>query len=372
MKRIKFIAFVFMSMFAMQTIAQTADTTHVNTSKKVLTIEVPNWAENLLKRIKIHGYGQAGYTYEHRDQKHTNTWDLKRVMFWVDARITDRWSFLFMYDFCSVVHEYWTEYRFSKGKQLAVRLGQFKNSYSMENPLSPTKVELINVCSQGVAYLAGCGPDPLYGVNYGRDLGLMIHGELFNSKLYYEFAVMNGQGVNVKDKNPEKDFLLHIEYRPQDNLRFGLSGQIGRGHAINVSPFVPDVELGDDYKRNRWSAGVEWKSHVKGVDYWKNRSTSIRAEVVGGRDANVNSIGGYCTASVPVWQGLDLVGSVDYFNYNTELKMQQMNFTAGIQYWFYKTCRAQVQYTMANPVNMPTSLTGDHYGLLQAQLQVAF
>jgi hypothetical protein len=35
-------------------------------------------------------------------------------------------------------------------------------------------LELIDVYSQAVLYLAGEGPDPLNGVNYGRDMGLEI------------------------------------------------------------------------------------------------------------------------------------------------------------------------------------------------------
>ena len=71
-----------------------------------------------------------------------------------------------MHDFSSVVQEFYTDYRFSKDKALNVRFGQFKNSYSMENPLSPTQMELIDVYSQAVLNLAGLGPDPLFGVNY--------------------------------------------------------------------------------------------------------------------------------------------------------------------------------------------------------------
>jgi hypothetical protein len=59
-----------------------------------------------------------------------------------------------MHDFSSVVQEFYTDYRFTGGKELSVRLGQFKNSYSMQNPLSPTKLDLIDCYSQSVLYLA--------------------------------------------------------------------------------------------------------------------------------------------------------------------------------------------------------------------------
>ena len=304
---------------------------------KKKTIEVPDWVANLKERIELHGYGQAGYTWKRQDGKSTNTVDLKRTLFWAKARITDRWSFLFMHDFSSVVQEFYTDFRITNNNALTVRFGQFKNSYTLENPLSP-------------------------------DLGLMLYGNLFANHLYYELAVMQGQGINVKDKNNQKDVILRLDYRPVENWRIVASGQLGTGHAIAESKYNPAIAVGEDYKRNRWSAGAEWKSHVAGVDYWKNRAACVHGEVLGGRDGDVNSWGAYITGSVPVCKILDVVGSVDYFNYNTDAKMQQTNITVGVQHWFYRTCRAQVQYTLANPVNMGQ----EHYSTLQAQLQVAF
>ena len=85
------------------------------------------WFQDLSSRIKLHGYAQAGYTYSRHDGTNVNTFDVKRILFWVDAKITDRWSFLFMHDFSSVVQEFYTDFRITKNKALTVRFGQFKN-----------------------------------------------------------------------------------------------------------------------------------------------------------------------------------------------------------------------------------------------------
>ena len=92
----------------------------------------------------------------------------------------------------------------------------------------------------------------------------------------------------------------------------------------------------------------------------------MQAEILGGRDGGNHSIGAYATACLPVCKELDVIASADYFNYNTDLGLKQMNFVVGVQHWFYKTCRVQVQYTNANPAK------SKHYGYLQTQLQVAF
>ena len=117
------------------------------TDSKTRTVTVPSWVANLSERIELHGYAQAGYTWKHQDDNHSNTFDVKRVLFWAKANVTDRWSFLFMHDFSSEVQEFYTDYRFSRGKEINVRFGQFKNSLSMQNPLSPTKLDLIDCYS---------------------------------------------------------------------------------------------------------------------------------------------------------------------------------------------------------------------------------
>ena len=307
-------------------------------------------------RIEFHGYAQAGYSYDDANDKTTSTYNLKRTLLWAKANITDRWFFLFMHDFNSVVQEFYTDYRLSNDKSLTFRLGQFKHSYSMENPLSPTQLELIDVYSQAVLFLAGEGPDPLNGANYGRDLGMMIYGDLLKGKLHYELAVMNGQGINRKDGNSDKDLIAKLEVKPINELRLVASAQKGRGHAVGTAAWNPDIKVGDDYRRDRISVGAEWKS----------QALSVRTEYLAGKDGDVCSRGAYLTTCVPVAKNLDLVASADYYDRNTDMDYSQTNGTVGMQYWFYKKCRLQLQYTRC------WSKFQNDYNWLQAQVQVAF
>lgn len=328
--------------------------------------ESQEFLKELSSRIELHGYAQAGYTWTHNNGIQTNTFDLKRSLLWAKARITDRWSFLFMMDFSSEVQEFYTDYRLSNDKSLTVRLGQFKNAFSLENPLSPTKQELINVYSQGVTYLSGCGSDPLFGVNYGRDLGVSLFGSIFNNHLNYEVQILQGQGINCRDLNNQKDVIVRLDYRPIDNLRLVATGQLGRGNAISTSIYNPNISIGENYERNRWSIGAEWKDHISGLDYWKNRPTNLRCEILNGMDGDVHSFGGYVAASVPIYKTFDVIAVVDYFDYNRDLKLYQTNTTVGVQHWFYRNCRAQMQYTICDPHNKKSHST------FQAQIQVAF
>ncbi|MBQ8712445.1 MAG: porin [Prevotella sp.] len=329
-----------------------------------------DWIKDFTSRIQFNGYAQGGWSYQDPNGQKQNSYNLKRTLLWAKARITDRWSFLFMHDFSSVVQEFYTDYRISNDKSLTVRLGQFKHSYTMENPLSPTMLELIDVYSQAVLYLAGEGPDPLNGVNYGRDQGLMVYGDLASNLLHYELALMSGQGINRKDNNNQKDFIAKLEVRPFDGFRVVGSGYLGTGNAVGTARWNPDIQVGDNYKRNRYSVGAEYKTQpYTGSKYKEARPASIRAEWLGGEDGDVKSRGGYVTACIPVVDALDVVASGETFDRNTGVDgWDQTNLTVGLQYWYYKKCRLQLQYTRC----LCGEQIGKDYNWLQAQVQVAF
>ena len=340
----------------MMAIAMLLTTGLGSTTIKAQLYELPEWTEDWTKRIEIHGYAQAGWSYEDFEGAKPNSTNLKRTLVWAKAQITDRWSFLFMHDFSSVVQEYYADFRVTNDKSLNVRFGQFKHSYSMENPLSPTQLELIDIYSQAVLYLAGEGPDPLNGVNYGRDQGLMVFGDILQDKVHYELALMSGQGINRRDANSQKDVIAHLEYKPIKGLRFVATGQLGTGNAVGTAAWNPTINIGDNYRRDRYSFGAEWKSERLG----------LRAEWLGGRDGDVGSRGGYLTACVPVYKGLDIIASGEFFDRNTDMDYDQTNATAGIQYWFHKKCRLQLQYTRA------WRQFADDYNWIQTQIQVGF
>ena len=328
-----------------------------------------DWMKDFTSRITLNGYAQGGWSYDDKNDVKTNSYNLKRTLLWAKARITDRWSFLFMHDFSSVVQEFYTDYRISNDKSLSVRLGQFKHSFTMENPLSPTQLELIDVYSQAVLYLAGEGPDPLNGVNYGRDQGLMVFGDLLNDHLHYELALMSGQGINRKDANNQKDFISKLEGR-FGGFRIVESIYLGTGNALGTAAWNPAIKAGDNYTRNRYSIGAEYKTRpYTGSKYKEARPACVRGEWLGGKDGDVGSRGGYVTLCIPAVDALDIVASGETFDRNTSVDgWDQTNLTLGLQYWYYKKCRLQLQYTRC----LCGEKLGKDYNWLQAQVQVAF
>ncbi len=314
-------------------------------------------AINTLKeRITLSGYAQTGYTYDDSGDG-SNSFEVKRIIFMARGKITDNWSCYFMYNFKSGGNllEVYTEYKFLP--QFTVRAGEFKTMFSIENPMSPTVEELISCNAQAVAYLAGTnGSDPLYGSNSGRDMGLLVYGDFFGKLLHYDLALMNGQGINVNDKNNRKDLVGRLTVNPLKWLSVSSSFIKGKGCAIATSIYNPDIKIGDDYTRNRWAAGAEIKT----------KPVELRTEYLTGKDGHVKSNGYYATACGHVLPKFDVIASYDYFNKNKAMDYKQTNYVVGVQYWFYPKCRLQAQYTYCD------HHIGENNNLIQAQVQVRF
>ncbi len=324
---------------------------------------LPPELSSLISRIKLHGYAQAGYSYTHAGGEDDNTFDIKRILFWANADITDRWSFLFMHDFSSVVQEFYTDFRVTRGKGLTIRFGQFKNCLSFENPLSPTNMETIDVYSESVTFLTGCGSDPLLGVQYGRDLGLSLFGQTSGGQLRYELQIMNGQGINRKDGNAEKDFIGRIEWRPAQHWNIVATGQLGRGHAVSTSLYNPSIALGQNYKRNRWTVGFDYASP----------RFKMHGEYLEGKDGDATSRGAYITGCLPLGHSkCDIVASYDFFNFNTDLDMDQHKVVAGLQYWYYQRCRVQVQYVYRSAYTADNAFHHGAKNAIMCQMQIRF
>lgn len=345
--------------------AQTTETQNSGGEK-----DLKYWANALAERVKVTGYAQAGYTATMPEEgANTNTFDMKRAILMVGANITPQFYAFFMHEFKSKeMQEYYLEYRPSKAFNL--RFGQSKIEFSMENPLSPCILESIGPMSQGVFWL--CGYDPLIGNPAGRDMGLMAYGDLFGNKLRYYVEVVNGGQINTNDRDNRKNVIAKLEYKPSPTLRISASGQLGHGTAVANSAYNPTVQEGDTYRQNRYAAGLEWKSKPTGTDYHKNRCAMVRSEVLGGKDGGCKSFGAYISSAIPVYKGLDIVAMADYMNYNTDAGMKKTNLMAGVQYWIFKKCRLQAQYTYSVRSDAMKQLQGDNQSIIQTQIQVAF
>lgn len=308
------------------------------------------------ERVRISGYGQYGYTYDHENGGETSSsFDLKRANITIDVRITDKWSATFTPEFNGgKILELYTDYTVLP--YLKFKAGQFKTPFTLENKISSSRIELISGGSQAMRYLVPTdGSYDAFKGTGGRDLGFMVYGDLYYGLVTYELAIMNGSGIGIKDTNNDKDFVGRLTLNAGDNLKISGSTIIGRGHAENTDTII-DVKDGQNYKRNRWSVGADYKSQI----------LDLRLEYLEGKDYKTKSNGIYLTGTYHLLDKLDLIGSIDYFNKNKDLSDKSWNYVAGVQYWFFKKCRLQAQYVYRD------NHIGGNSSALMAQVQVGF
>lgn len=323
-----------------------------------------NEVVNTLKeRIKLAGYFQSAYSYDDAAEV-TNTFETRRVVLIASGKITDKWAFKFL---CTLYHpkllEAYTIYKVLDNNSLNLQLGQFKTPLTIENQLSPSAVELIDVYSLATRYLAGInGMDPMYGANSGRDIGFLVSGNVLKNYFNYKVGVYNGQGKNEKDVNNEKDVYAALNFYPVKNLTLNVSGMIGRGNAkqncaVNWNNTnIPIISAGSNYDKNRITAGFMYKS----------KKYSLRSEFITGKDDIIRSTGYYAIGSYELLKNFDLIASYDCFDEYTDDNEHQTNYIGGIQYWFYPRCRLQLQYTYRN------FKKADDSNIVQLQAQVRF
>jgi len=337
--------------------------TYAQTSEEFHASDLLN---KLNQHISIHGYAQGGFFYDNQATPN-NTFKISRIIGMLSAKVTNKWDCYFMYSFVgngdSHTCELWTEYHFNPA--FNVKVGQFKTPFSIENPMSPTEWEF-STASQATNYLTGNSTtDVKYGNQSGRDQGIQVSGNLIKMQsginlLSYKLAIMNGQGINVCDGNSQKDFVGSLTFHPIKDLDLNVSTMLGDGHALATEYAGTQyaIAAGQNYTRNRYSAGLQYKSSI----------FDVRSEYMYGKDGNHNSDGYYATGEVHVKPQFDIVASYDYFNKNKDMDNQdETDYKAGVQYWFYPRCRMQVEYIYQDKQQG----LKDH-NMVEAQLQIRF
>ncbi len=306
-------------------------------------------------RVTLTGYVQAGYEDISGDEGKSE-FLLRRAILTVNGQITSKWSASFQYSFVkeAEILNCYTQYDFFP--EFSVRLGQYLTPFTLDNQLSPSEIELIRTQSTGTKYLTGGDASDLaIGAQGGRDIGLMFLGSIFNKRVDYALSIQNGQGINTKDKNKQKDVAGKLDFHILPTWTISGSFIKGKGNAI-ANSIYNDITEGENYKRNRWSIGTALNFN----------KFNVRTEYLQGKDKNTKSRGVYGLASYKLLPKLDLIASVDYLNRNKDMRDKQILYIGGLQYWFYNKCRLAAQYTYQK------EKLRDKTQILQAQIQVLF
>lgn len=226
------------------------------------------------KFIKVSGYTQIRYQTLYESGK-IDGFDVRRARLTLKGDITPHISYKLQQEFGGgstklIDADLGCEYN----HHLKMNVGQFKIPFSQENLISSNKMDLINR-SQVVEALVARGKD-IIGNQNGRDIGIMMSGSLWHSSdqfiVDYTLGLFNGSGINLTDKDEQKDVSGRIAFHPLNGVTLGGAFYLG-GFSSNLKK---------EYDRDRFNAELAY-------DYQK---FSFRGEYISGQDGAFDKTAG--------------------------------------------------------------------------------
>lgn len=336
--------------------------------------------EDFKQNTTLGGYviGKASVSDRHLDastKSHTD-FDLRLVRLYADGKLWD-FKYKLQMEINGVsgtarekgprIVDAWAEW--CKYKFASIRFGQFKRGFTFENPMHPWNVGF-GAYSQLVDKLAGFNDRVGEHTCGGRDVGLQLQGDLFDSRkdghsfLHYQVGVYNGQGINHTDENRSKDLIGGLWVSPIKDLAIGAFGWAG---AYTKNGVTVD--------RNRMALGVRYEAD------W-----SVRAEYVTSQghkisdyvtdDNGVTTVKGsdhadawYVALGAPVTHKCKIYGKWDVYRDDKTWGSQKSIYGLSANYRFLPNLMLQANYAYTFDKN---TTADHHYNTVDMQLYWRF
>ncbi len=210
----------------------------------------------------------------------------------------------------------WVRYR--PFKEFGIQFGQYKNPFTFEASISPSKYEFIDY-SYAVCNLAKMGSDDVAGLNVtARDMGFQFIGGFIHRDGYsiinYNIGVLNGNGLNLKDNNKSKDVYGVLTIKPSAKLSLATYYQWGEA---NLAEFFDEAKIRGEYG---WNGSTKYvRTHRWGLGFkYDGDGPYARGEYIAGTTGKLVSEGAYLAGGYKfklpknagrIWTG----AMVDYF-----------------------------------------------------------
>jgi len=312
--------------------------------------------------FQMGGNGQIAYTYSDVNRIH-HDFKAKNLFLIVNGKLNDSFRYGFILELVNPsVQEFWGEW--TAAKEFNLKAGQFKSPFTLESQLVPATLETTGY-SRTISNLVGyAGTDDVLRLqngknNFGRDAGIMASGELVpmsgHNLIQYSLGVFQGTGVTTSEVNNTKDFAGMLLFQPVMGLRIGGGAYFGQATYL-----MAGADAVSDHVRNRWYLSADYKSD----------RFNARAEWINGNDGGIKKEGVYGLGMYYLLpQKLKVLGKVDYYNRNKDVNSEVVDYTLGINYYFYTQCRVQLNYTYSDYSN---KWGAENSNAVTAQLQIAF
>lgn len=319
---------------------------------------------------KFGGYAIGKYSYTDQDTKMGGDgFNARLIRVYVDGTILNDFKYRIQMELNGDKKAHIKDFtlEWAKYKEFSVKVGQFKRAFTFENPYNPWDVGTGDY-SQLVKKLAGMGDYNGEASMGGRDQGLQIAGDLFpisddkHRLIHYQLAVYNGQGINVKDENGNKDLIGTIQFQPIKDLYIGLFGWDGKYTSSGITVDRHRYNVGVKYEHNSWTVRGEY-AHSQGhkiSDY--NKTTGIWA-------GNGKADAWYMSVGVPVNDWFKCYVKYDTYRDDATWSTAKSIYSICPNIQLHKNLMFQVQY---NYVNDKTAARDKHYNELWAETYFRF
>ena len=338
----------------------------------------------LFSKPKLSGYAILQYQYSGQHEAESNSFNLRMVRLSLDGRILGDFAYKLqgqingntstLGDSPRLVDAYveWQKLPFLK-----IKAGQFKRPFTFENPMNPIDQGFMGY-GQNIMKLAGFNDRVGEHSSNGRDIGVQLQGDLLKTKagrplLHYQIGVFNGQGINTKDVDNQKDVIGGLWVMPVEGLRigaFGWTGSYARKGDDGVKSLAKRrYAISGEYVVDDWTFRSEY-IHSTGLGFSTvyNQSSDTKKDDVN-YAAGDKADGFYALAIAPVIKKkLHVKARYDTYRPRAEWGTSKTYYEVGVDYIFVKNLQINLEYAFVND----RSLAHHNYSMIDTQASFRF
>lgn len=354
-----------------------------------------------INNVKLSGFGIVQYQYNGMHNSKTsksNSFNLRLGRVSLDGRILDDWywkaqlqvngntSTLGASPRVVDLFAEWQKYDYFR-----VKLGQFKNPFTFDNPIHPIDQGFMSV-AQSVLKLASFSDRAGAHPSNGRDIGIQVQGDFLKNNagrnlVHYQVGVFNGQGINTKDVDQQKNIIGGVWVMPVNGLRlgwFGWTGSYARkgtwtDNAGIVQSGVRKLQqrryaISAEYKANDWTLRSEY-IHSTGYAFAKSLSNTDDAAA---KDCNLSADGNkaqgvYALVIAPIIPNkLHAKARYDMYQPSDGAQKQRTQYDIGLDYEFTKNLALSGIYSYVHDRSQHALQANPNYSMLDVELSFRF
>ena len=354
-----------------------------------------------INNVKLSGFGIVQYQYNGMHNSKTsksNSFNLRLARVSLDGRILDDWywkaqlqvngntSTLGASPRVVDLFAEWQKYDYFR-----VKLGQFKNPFTFDNPIHPIDQGFMSV-AQSVLKLASFSDRAGAHPSNGRDIGIQVQGDFLKNNagrnlVHYQVGVFNGQGINTKDVDQQKNIIGGVWVMPINGLRlgwFGWTGSYARkgtwtDNAGIIQSGVRKLQqrryaFSAEYKANDWTLRSEY-IHSTGYAFAKSLSNTDDAAA---KDCNLSADGNkaqgvYALVIAPIIPNkLHAKARYDMYQPSDGAQKQRTQYDIGLDYEFTKNLALSGIYSYVHDRSQHALQANPNYSMLDVELSFRF